>query len=97
MIEFEWDPEKAERNLRKHDVSFVEAATVLRGPLGITIFDPDHSRDEDRYLTVGISSRGRAVMVAHTDRGDTVRIISARELTRAERNAYEKEIQRRTK
>ena len=97
MIEFEWDPEKAETNLRKHGVGFVEAATVLRDPLGITIFDPDHSEDEDRCLTVGISSRGRAVMVAHTDRGDTVRIISARELTRAERKAYEEEVKRRTK
>ncbi|MEN6575561.1 MAG: BrnT family toxin [Phycisphaerales bacterium] len=96
-MEFEWSPEKAATNLRKHGVGFVEAATVLRDPLGMTIFDPDHSMDENRYLTVGMSSRGRAVMVAHTDRGDTIRIISARELTRAERKAYEEEIERRTK
>ncbi len=97
MIEFEWDHEKAERNLRKHGVGFVEAATVLRDSLGITIFDPDHSLDEDRYVTVGMSSQGRAVMVAHTDRADAIRIISARELTRAERKAYEEEMQRRAK
>jgi uncharacterized DUF497 family protein len=97
MIEFEWDPEKAESNLRKHGVGFVEAATVLRDPLCITIFDPDHSEAEDRFITVGISNRGRAVLVAHADRGNTTRIISARELTRAERKAYEKEVERRAK
>ncbi|MBP7049572.1 MAG: BrnT family toxin [Phycisphaerae bacterium] len=95
-MEFEWNPEKAERNLHKHGVAFGEAATVLRDPLGITVFDPDHSTSEDRYITVGMSSRGRAVLVAHTDRGNTIRIISARELTRAERKAYEEEVQRRT-
>jgi uncharacterized protein len=97
MIKFEWNPDKAEANLRKHRVGFVEAATVLRDPLGITIFDPDHSEDEDRYITIGMSDRGRAMMVAHTDRGDRTRIISARELTRAERTDYETEIKRRTK
>jgi len=97
MIAFEWDPKKAALNLRKHGVDFVEAATVLRDPLSITIFDPDHSRDEDRYITVGMSNHGRALLIAHTDRGDTTRIISARELTRAERKEYEKEIQRRAK
>lgn len=97
MIEFEWDPEKAEANHRKHRIGFQEAATVFRDPLSITIFDPDHSADEDRYITVGKSERGRAVVVAHTDRGEKTRIISARELTRAEREAYEEEIERRTK
>ena len=95
MIEFEWDTKKAKANLVKHGVGFAEAATVFRDPLSITIFDPDHSKDEDRYITVGKSARGRAVIVAHTDRADRTRIISARELTRAERREYEEEVQRR--
>ena len=74
---------------------FQEAATVLRDPLAITVLDPDHSQEEDRYITAGSSIRGRILMVAHTDRGDRTRIISARELTRAEREAYENEVQRR--
>jgi uncharacterized DUF497 family protein len=96
MIEFEWDPEKAKANLSKHGVGFAEAATVFRDRLSITIFDPDHSENEDRYITIGKSERDRAVVVAHTDRGNRTRIISARELTRAEREEYEEEIQRRT-
>jgi len=95
MIEFEWDPAKAKSNLRKHLVAFREAATVLRDPLAITIFDPDHSEEEDRYITIGTCVGGRVLMVAHTDRGDRTRIVSARELTRAEREAYESEIKRR--
>jgi len=97
MIEFEWDPEKAKTNLVKHGLRFAEAATVFQDLLSITIFDPDHSEDEDRYITIGKSERGRAVMVAHTDRGNRTRIVSARELTRAERKEYEEEIQRRAK
>ena len=97
MIEFEWDPEKTKANLRKHGVGFAEAGTVFRDPLGISVFDPDHSGEEDRYLTVGVSQQGRVIIVAHTDRGDKVRIISARELTRAEREDYEKELEDRTK
>jgi uncharacterized DUF497 family protein len=95
MMEFEWDPDKAQTNLRKHRVGFQEAATVFRDPLSVTIFDPDHSRDEDRYVTIGQTQRGRVVMVAHTDRRERTRIVSARELTRAEREAYEEEIKRR--
>ena len=97
MLEFEWDPEKTKANLRKHGVSSSEAATVFRDLLGITVFDPDHSRDEDRYLTFGTSERGRVLVIAHTDRGDKIRIISVRELTRAEREQYEKEITKRQK
>ena len=97
MIQFEWDPAKAKMNLRKHGVAFREAATVLRDPLGITIFDPDHSDEEDRFITFGFSAAGRLLMVAHTERGERIRIISARGLTRAEREAYEQEIQRRQK
>ncbi len=97
MIEFEWDPEKAKTNLRKHGIGFAEAATAFQDALSITIFDPDHSEGEDRYITLGKSKRGRAVIVAHTDRGNRTRIISARELTRAEREEYEEEIERRAK
>lgn len=95
MIEFEWDPAKAKANLRKHRVAFQEAATVLRDSLAITIFDPNNSQEEGRYITVGASARGRILMVAHTDRGDRTRIISARELTRAEHEAHETEVKRR--
>jgi hypothetical protein len=94
-IEFEWDSAKARTNLRKHRVSFVEATSTFYDPLAITIFDPEHSRDEDRYITVGASSAGRLLMAAHTDRGGRIRIITARELTRREREAYEDEIQKR--
>ena len=90
-MEFEWDPRKAAQNLRKHGVSFHEAATVFGDGLGTTAPDPDHSVDEDRFITVGMSERQRLVMVAHTERRGRVRIISARALTRAEREVYEEE------
>jgi len=92
-MEFEWDPEKAAKNHRRHEVSFIEAATVFSDPLSITAPDPDHSLEENRYLTVGQSYRLRLLIVSHTEQGDRIRIISARELTRAEREAYEEEIQ----
>jgi uncharacterized DUF497 family protein len=88
-IEFAWDPNKAEINLRWHGVSFHEAATVLGDPLSTTVPDPDHSLEEDRYIIVGTSNHGRVLMVAHTEQGDHIRIISARELTRRERRQYE--------
>jgi hypothetical protein len=91
-MDFKWDPKKAARNLRKHGVSFTEAATVFGDPLSITVADPDHSIEEYRYLTVGVSNRLRALIVAHADLGDCVRIISARELTSKERRAYEEEM-----
>lgn len=97
MIEFEWDPKKARANRLKHRVRFAEAATALRDPLGITIFDPDHSQAEDRYITVGMSDRSRPIMVAHADRDNRIRIISARTLSRAEREQYEEEIRKRQK
>ena len=90
-MEFEWDPKKAATNFRKHRISFNEAATVFGDSLGTTVPDPDHSLAEDRYITVAMSSRGRLVIVAHTERGERIRIISAGELTRAERKAYEEE------
>ena len=90
-MNFEWDPQKAKINLRKHRVSFTEAGTVFGDELSITVPDPDHSKNEDRYITIGWSSRGRLLMVSHTDRGEYIRIISARKLTSRERKAYEEE------
>ena len=88
-MQLEWDPEKALQNLAKHGVSFDEAATVFGDPLAVTIDDPDHSQDELRFLTTGLSKRQRLVMVAHTDRAGRVRIITAREVTARERSQYE--------
>jgi uncharacterized protein len=88
-MEFEWDDAKAWRNLSKHGVSFQEAATVFGDPLALTFLDPDHSDEEDRYLTFGLSSDGHYLVVSHTDRGDGTRIISARRMTRKERKSYE--------
>jgi uncharacterized DUF497 family protein len=88
-MEFEWDPDKAACNLAKHGVAFQEAAIVFGDPLAITYFDPDHSEDEDRFLTFGHSGNGRLLVVSHTDREDRIRIISARRATRNERKAHE--------
>lgn len=89
-IQFEWNPDKAEKNVQKHQVSFNEAATVFGDPLSMTFHDPDHSIEEDRYITVGLSRLGKLLIVAHTDRGERIRIISARKATRRERKFYEK-------
>lgn len=86
---FEWDDDKAAANLSKHGVSFDEAKTVFNDLLYVDFFDPDHSHDEHRYLIVGESSRGRLLIVSYAESGDTVRVISARELTSAERKEYE--------
>jgi len=88
-MEFEWDPEKAAHNLAKHGVSFHKAGTVFGDPLAITFSDPDHSEEEDRFLTFGHSSEGHLLVVSHTDRGQSTRIISARRATRKERKIYE--------
>jgi uncharacterized protein len=88
-MEFEWDPDKAMGNLRKHKVSFSEAATVFGDFLGVTAADPDHSVDKHRFITVGLSSSGRLLIVSHADRSGRIRIVSARKLNRNERKAYE--------
>ena len=88
-MQFEWDPRKAADNRARHGVSFHEAATVFDDPLAITYADPDHSEDELRYLTFGIDSTGRLLVVAHTEGRDTIRIISSRPATRKERKVYE--------
>lgn len=85
----EWDPEKAASNLAKHGVDFHEAGTVLDDPLSTTFPDPDHSVGEERFLTIGLSASGRILVVGHTDRGEAVRLITARPATPAERRFYE--------
>lgn len=88
-MRFEWDSKKADANLRKHGLSFEEATTVLRDDLAVTGHDPDHSLDENRFVTFGISTQGRVLVVAHTERRGVIRIISARPATRPERKIYE--------
>jgi uncharacterized DUF497 family protein len=88
---FEWDSDKAASNLVKHGISFDEAVSALYDPFALTYNDPDHSADEERSLTVGLSRRSRLLMICHTERGQDTRIISARLVTRAERRLYEHE------
>ncbi|MDN5942522.1 MAG: BrnT family toxin [Nitrospira sp.] len=88
-MKFSWDPRKAAANLKKHGVSFEEASTVFHDTLSITGSDPDHSGEEQRFVTFGNSSEDRLLVVAHTDEGETVRMISARLVTRQERRIYE--------
>jgi uncharacterized DUF497 family protein len=88
-VNFEWDPGKARRNRQKHRISFQEAATVFGDPLAVTYLDPDHSASEQRFITVGVFSAGRVLMVAHADRDENIRIISARKTTQREREHYE--------
>jgi uncharacterized DUF497 family protein len=90
-VEFEWDPQKDRENQLKHGIAFEEASSVFGDSFAITIDDPDHSAHEQRFLTTGYSNRQRLVIVAHTDRDDRVRLISARGVTAAERHVYEEE------
>lgn len=90
-LRFEWDPVKALENVLKHGVRFDEAETVFGDPLSKTITDPLHSAEENRLVTTGMSNTGRLLVVVHTDRGDTIRIISARPITAGERRTYEEE------
>ncbi|MGH7332073.1 MAG: BrnT family toxin [Candidatus Rokuibacteriota bacterium] len=87
-MQFEWDPAKATANRKKHRVGFHEAATVLEDPLSTTFPDETHSEEEARFVTIGASTRGTVLVVAHTERNDTIRIISARRATRREREFY---------
>lgn len=88
-MKFEWDPTKAASNMRKHGVSFEEAMTAFKDELCATARDLDHSMAEYRFITFGLSADGRLLTVSHTGRGSTIRIISARLITRAERKIYE--------
>lgn len=88
-MRFEWDANKAASNLAKHGVAFDEACTVFEDALSSTVPDPDHSEGEARFVTFGVSANGRPLVVAHTESGDTIRVISSRPMTRQERQAYE--------
>jgi uncharacterized protein len=88
-MKIEWEPRKAKSNLKKHRISFEEAATALRDPLAATGADPDHSIIENRYITFGVSERGRLLVISHTEKKETIRIISARKASKGERELYE--------
>jgi uncharacterized protein len=88
-LQFEWDSRKARVNKRKHGIVFEEASTIFDDPLSITIHDPAHSVGEDRFITIGTSANSRFIVVVHTERGDTIRIISARNATISEKRQYE--------
>ena len=90
-MEFDWDENKAATDLAKHGVSFNEAMTVFADPLYVDFYDPDHSHDEDRYIIVGQSERGRLLIVSYAEREDATRLINSREATPVEREAYEEE------
>ena len=89
MLRFDWDPNKAEANEDNHGVRFSEGATAFGDPVSITIPDPEHSVGEARFILVGLSYLGRLVVVAHAETHDSIRIISARLATKAERRTYE--------
>jgi uncharacterized DUF497 family protein len=88
-MEFEWDPEKAASNVEKHGVEFLEATTVFADPLELTITDPDHSENEDRFISLGRSASGTVLVVSFTERENRIRVISARPATPRERREYE--------
>jgi uncharacterized protein len=90
-MQFEWNPRKSATNFRKHGVSFDEAATVFKDDLSLTGDDPEHSLIEERFVTFGVSGAGRLLVVFYTERGDRIRIISARPATRSERKMYEED------
>ena len=91
-LRFTWDQRKAAANARKHRVTFREASTAFADPLSITIPDPEHSLGEQRFVLIGLSHQRRLLVVAHTERSDTIRIINARPATRHERQTYEETI-----
>ena len=88
-MDFEWDKNKAEANLSRHEVPFDEAKTVFDDPLYIDFYDPDHSDEEERYIVIGKSQQHRILIVSYTERNNKVRLISARKATRKEREDYE--------
>ena len=91
---YEWDTAKAAANLRKHKVSFAEAASVFLDPLALTFDDPDHSEEENREITIGASNKERALFVSHCFRGDRLRIISARKATKTEKTQYAEKLRK---
>lgn len=93
MLSFEWDPQKAQTNEQKHGISFAEASTVFSCTFSLTIHDPLHSDNEERFVIIGISNKNRTLAVIHTERGDKIRLISARKATKKERLYYENNAQ----
>ena len=89
MLIFEWDAQKAGENEQKHGVSFIEASEVFDDDHSSSVPDPDHSSDEARYLIFGMSKQGKHLVVSYTERGDRIRLVSARQMTSRERKAYE--------
>jgi len=89
-MKFEWDTSKARLNFAKHGITFEEATTVFRDPLSVTAVDPDHSMSEHRFVTFGMSAKGVLLQVSHAERGESIRIISARTATKSETKIYEK-------
>ena len=85
---FEWDEEKAKRNEAKHGVAFDEAKTIFNDPFAMTVSDPDHSDEEERWLNIGLSTEGRLLVVWYTERSEKIRIIGSRRATKAEERAY---------
>lgn len=94
MLLFEWDPIKAKKNIEIHDVSFDEASTAFKDTLSLTIHDPLHSDEEDRFTLIGNSVKNRLLVIVHTVRGDKIRIITARKVTKNEREQYEENAKR---
>ncbi len=88
---FEWDAQKAKSNLQKHQVDFEEASTIFDDPQFITILDHEHSQDEERYITIGLSNKNRVLLVAHSELNNKIRIISARKATGNEEKFYQEE------
>jgi uncharacterized DUF497 family protein len=94
VLLFEWDPSKATENLETHGISFDEASTAFGDILSLTIYDPLHSEEEDRLVLIGNSHRNRLLVVVHTERGDFIRLISARKASKKERKQYEENAKR---
>jgi len=90
LFTFEWDEKKANENLKRHNISFDEAKTVFNDPFSITIYDPDHSATEHRYIDIGLSSKGKLIVVSYVERDKNTRIISSRKATKKEQRHYEK-------
>ncbi|MFO7568489.1 MAG: BrnT family toxin [Smithellaceae bacterium] len=94
MLLFEWDQKKAKNNLKTHDISFDEASTAFGDVLSLVIYDPLHSADEDRFVLIGHSHKNRLLVIVHTERGNIIRIISARKATQKEKEQYEENAKR---
>jgi uncharacterized DUF497 family protein len=94
MLRFEWDPNKAKQNLKLHGVSFDEASTAFGDTLSLTIYDPLHSEEEDRFVLIGNSHKNRLLVVVHTERDDNIRLISVKKASKKERMQYEENAKR---